>query len=119
MIELLDRTCEIWHVQEADPEVENSVDTEAAAFVGVPCRKDTIMNRRSAGLEAPTPGGVQTNARATFFINDPRLQYPTNFDESCWIIENGMRWEIQAIHEADDLIGLHHYEVDCLSGRRR
>jgi hypothetical protein len=116
MIELLNRTCDIWKVQRADPEDENSEDVPVLAFGGVPCRKDTIMNRRSTGAEIPVSGGTQTNARATFFIVDPRLSYPTNFDEQMWIMDGPLRWNIQAIHEAEDMVGLHHYEVDTMAG---
>ena len=77
------------------------------------------MNRSTTKAEQPTPGGVTTDARATFFISDPRLNFPINFDEQMWITQDGIRYNIIAIHEADDLTGLHHYEVDTVAGRRR
>jgi hypothetical protein len=114
MIDLLDSMCDIWHVHEADPEIENDEDRDEVMWSNVLCRKDTIMNRRSN--EANVPGGTLTTARATFFMMDDRLQYPATFDEQMWIMHNSLRWNITAIHEARDSMGLHHYEVDTVSG---
>lgn len=114
---LLDRTCDIWAATSGNPETEDSVQTEGVVYAGVACRVDSILYRRS--FDAPVAGGVQGVKRAIIFIQDSRLQYPENFDENNWIVENGMRYEIITIDEADDMFGLHHFEVYCETGRDR
>lgn len=115
---LLDRVCDIWGVVPANPEVENSVETEGAVISNVSCRIDSILHRRLMA-EVPSPGGMRGVKRATIFVQDDRLIYPTTFNEDNWIVQAGIRWDIQTIHDADDGTGLHHYEVDCQAGRDR
>jgi hypothetical protein len=100
-----------------DPETEDAVDTEGIVFAGVPCRVDSILYRRS--IEANTAGGAPGIRRAIIFIQDARLSYPTNFNENNWIVQNGIRYEILSIDEADDMFTMHHYEVNCQAGRYR
>jgi hypothetical protein len=117
ILALLDRVCDIWGPRRADPEVEDAEDTEGIVFPGVPCRVDSILYRRS--IESAATGGAQGLRRAIIFIQDNRLLYPTTFNEDNWIVQNTIRWDILSIDEADDLIGLHHYEVNCQAGVTR
>jgi hypothetical protein len=114
---LLNRVCDIWAATSSNPETEDSSETETIVYAGVPCRVDSILYRRS--FDAPASGGVKGVKRAIIFIQDPRLQYPENFDENNWIMENGLRYEIITIDEADDMLGMHHFEVYCEAGRDR
>lgn len=114
---LLDRVCDIWGTVQLDPEVEDTADTEAVVFPGVPCRIDSILYRRS--IEANVAGGAPGIRRAIIFIQDTRLTYPTNFNENNWIVQNGIRYDIMSIDEADDMFSMHHYEVNCQAGRYR
>jgi len=114
---LLNRVCDIWGVVLADPEVEDSEDREAIIYPGVPCRVDSILYRRS--VEQAATGGSQGAKRAIIFIQDPRLSYPENFNENNWIVENGLRYDILTIDEADDMFSMHHYEVNVQAGITR
>lgn len=114
---LLNRVCDIWGTVRLDPETEDTKDTEAVVFPGVPCRIDSILYRRS--IEAMSAGGAPGIRRAIIFIQDTRLQYPENFNENNWIMENGIRYDIMSIDEADDMFQMHHYEVNCQAGRYR
>lgn len=114
---LLNRVCDIWGMVPANPETEDAVDQERIVYAGVPCRVDSIIYRRSN--DQTVPGGVQGLRRAVIFIQDSRLQYPENFDENNWITENGIRYEIISIDEADDMFSMHHYEVNVEAGRYR
>lgn len=114
---LLNRICDIWGMIPSDPEAEDSVDVEAIVYPGVACRVDSILYRRSA--EGTVSGGAQGSKRAVIFIQDSRLQYPENFNENNWIVENGMRYDILYIDEADDMFNLHHYEVNVQAGINR
>ena len=114
LLALLNRTCDIWGVVPANPEIEDHEETEAVKFSGVPCRVDSILYRRS--FEEPISGGTIGNKRAIIFIQDPRLSYPENFNETNWIVQEGVRYNIVTIDEADDMFSMHHYEVNCESG---
>jgi hypothetical protein len=67
-------------------------------------------------MDAPVSGGTQGVKRAIIYIQDSRLQYPTNFNENNWIVQNGINYQIVTIDEADDMIGMHHFEVNVQSG---
>jgi hypothetical protein len=112
---LLNRVCDIWGVTPENPETEDSKEVEHIVYAGVPCRVDSILNRRS--YDQAVPGGTQGVKRAIIFIQDSRLQYPENFDENNWIVENGIRYDIITIDEADDMFMMHHFEVNCQAGR--
>ncbi len=114
---LLNRVCDIWGETPANPEVEDSQETAGVIYPGVPCRVDSILYRRSQ--EATVSGGSQGVRRAIIFIQDSRLQYPENFNENNWIVENGIRYDIISIDEADDMFQMHHYEVNVQAGRYR
>lgn len=114
---LLNRVCDIWGTTPDDPEVEDSTEKERLVFPGVPCRVDSILYRRSS--EEPVTGGTQGIRRAIIYIQDPRLSYPTNFNENNWIMQNGIKYEIITIDEADDMFSMHHYEVNVQGGRYR
>lgn len=117
MMALLTDVCDIWHEVVADPEVENSVDQDQVAISGVPCRPDSLLFRNTS--ESPVGGGMQTGKKVTFFITDTRLVYPSTFNENNWIVAYGMRYNIRAIHVANDSVGFHHYEVDTVIGINR
>lgn len=114
---LLNRVCDIYGTTPANPEVEDAEETEGIVYPGVPCRIDGIMYRRS--IEATSSGGSQGTKRVIIFIQDPRLSYPENFNESNWIVENGLRYDILTIDEADDMFSMHHYEVNAQAGLTR
>lgn len=111
---LLDRTCDIWATTPGNPETEDSTDTEAVVFAGVACRVDSILYRRS--FDASVSGGTQGVKRAIIYMQDSRLHYPVNFNENNWIVQNGITYQIVTIDEADDMIGMHHYEVNVQAG---
>jgi len=117
ILALLDRTCDIWGMTRFDPEVEDSRDGEALLYPAVPCRVDSILYRRS--IESTVTGGEQGIRRAIIFIQDPRLSYPDNFDENNWIMQDGIRYDILSIDEADDMFTMHHFEVNVQGGRFR
>lgn len=117
LLALLNRTCDIWGVLPANPEIEDNEETEAVKFPGVPCRVDTTLFRRS--FDEQVPGGTQGTKRAWIFVQDSRLSYPENFDENNWLIENGMRYNIITIEEADDMYNMHHFELYCEVGLSR
>ncbi len=114
---LLNRTCDIWGVIPANPEIEDHEETEVVKFSGVPCRVDSILYRRS--FEESEPGGTLGTKRAIIFIQDPRLSYPGNFDERDWIMQDGMRYQILTVDEVDDMFSTHHYEINCEVGLSR
>jgi len=118
LFNLLDRVCDIYGMTPGDPETENSEDTEGIVFSGVACRVDSILYRR-ASTEAAVTGGAQGVKRAVIFLQDQRLQYPTNFNENNWIVQNGVEYQILSIDEADDMFQMHHYEVNAQAGRFR
>jgi hypothetical protein len=118
LLALLNRTCDIWGVVQGNPEVEDSVEIESVVFPGVPCRIDTVLYTRRSTEESVT-GGASNVKHATIFMQDPRLSYPNNFDENNWIVENGIKYKILTIDEADDMFSMHHYEVNCETGRFR
>lgn len=117
IIGLLDRVCDIWGMTSSNPEVEDSIDSEALIYPGVPCRVDSILYRRS--IESTVTGGEQGIRRAIIFIQDSRLSYPDNFDENNWIMQDGIHYEILSIDEADDMFTMHHFEVNVQGGRFR
>jgi hypothetical protein len=118
LLGLLNRTCDIWAVTPGNPEVEDSVESEAVVFAGVPCRIDTVLaSRRSA--EVAASAGAQYARRAVIFIQDSRLQFPENFDENNWIVSDNLKYKILSIDEADDMFQMHHFEINCEVGRFR
>lgn len=117
LLALLNRVCDIWGVIPSDPEVEDSKDSEGIIYAGVPCRVDSILYRRS--YDESISGGTPGIKQAIIFMQDPRLQYPENFNEDNWIMENGIRYEIMTIDEADAMFDMHHYEVRCEAGVTR
>lgn len=114
---LLNRVCDIWGVIPANPEVEDHEEVETIMYPGVPCRVDSTLFRRS--FDDAVSGGTPGTKRAWIFIQDPRLQYPENFNEDNWIVEGGIRYNIITVDEADDMFSMHHFEVYCEAGITR
>ena len=117
ILALLDRRCDIWGSILMNPETEDAKDVDAIVFPNVACRVDSILYRRS--IESTVSGGEQGIRRGIIFIQDPRLSYPDNFDENNWIVQDGIRYEILSIDEADDMFTMHHFEVNVQGGRFR
>jgi len=114
---LLNRTCDIWGITPANPETEDHEETETVKFSGVPCRVDSTLYRRS--FEEQVSGGTPGSKRAWIFIQDARLSYPDNFNETNWIVQDGIRYNIITVDEADDMFQMHHFEIYCEGGLSR
>jgi hypothetical protein len=115
---LLDGLCDIYRMQAADPEDENSEDGDVVAFAGVPCRDDALM-RIGGSFQTAVSGGEPGIVRTTFLIQDSRLDYPINFNEENTIRYLGRSYDIVSIGVARTPLGVHHYEVVAQAGSGR